>query len=844
MNSLLTALGELKAWQVALLAVIVAATGGAMFAAYSLATGSPSDATAENQQLIPVQRGDLVNDVSINGQLVYANRETLRFKAQGTVEELSVGEGERVDAGQVLAGLDAETIAGLEKAVAQAKINFRNAEDALEEARNPFSERDVAKAKTDVASAEVSLRDAQDALALLLAPSDVAAAQARAAASNAESSLAKAQEALDALLKPSALDLAQAWVAEANAKVALGNAEQALDSILKPSVLELLQTEGAVVSAKLAVQAAKDAYDVATSTPTADELAQAVASLDNASSAMANSRAEFQLALRDSAQKIEASNEALQTASDGYATVLRRWFGVDIIDNNTTGPDTLLTSWGAELSAIFDPRPQLQLLRDFSRGVAKDDPSTPWNEVTVYTWLALYPGTLQAECEGPPVGDTLCIRNELDRAWDTLTAAQDTVDTVTTQGAKAITAAEAAVNSAEKSHLAKVESLAEVQQGLGPLEIEIKKAGLDTATAKLVEAQEALSSLEGEADALDVQAKSQQVALAIANLEKAKDGLSELTDEPDPLVLKVQRFQVALSKANLDKANEDLAALEADADPLLKSIKEAQLALAKATLADEQAALAEMQAPDELDIALKETAVRSSRAGLDAAIAARDGASITAPWAGIVAAVDVEVGQQINRNTPILELVDPTVVEVDGIVDEIDVLFLRVGAAGIVTLEALQDQQLDGTVSEIASTARTQQGVVSYPIRIRVNVPEGIELPEGLSAVAQVIIRETRDGLLIPLQALYGTFDAPEVRLVVNGSTQIRPVVLGISDDFWTVVAEGLVEGDLVSMESQEVATSGFNFRTLRQFGGGGAGRGGFGGAGGGGGGGAGGGRR
>ena len=112
-------------------------------------------------------------------------------------------------------------------------------------------------------------------------------------------------------------------------------------------------------------------------------------------------------------------------------------------------------------------------------------------------------------------------------------------------------------------------------------------------------------------------------------------------------------------------------------------------------------------------------------------------------------------------------------------------------------------------------------------------VPEATRLPEGLSAVASVIIREDRNVLLLPLDALYGTFERPLVRIKFNGTIEERAVVLGNSDDFWVVIEEGVAEAELVVMQVQEATTQGFG--GFRQFAGGfGGQRGGFGGGGGG----------
>ena len=93
-----------------------------------------SDLLEDDQRLIPIQRGDLVNKVSVNGSLAYTNREFLSFGVQGTVGKVHINENDRVVTGQIIAELDTETIRNLERAVAQARVNLGDAavfKDAL-----------------------------------------------------------------------------------------------------------------------------------------------------------------------------------------------------------------------------------------------------------------------------------------------------------------------------------------------------------------------------------------------------------------------------------------------------------------------------------------------------------------------------------------------------------------------------------------------------------------------------------------------------------------------------------------------------------------------------------------
>ena len=101
----------------AVAAILVVAVG-ATYGAYTLTSGSGQASASENQQIIPVQYGDLAIQVSTNGSLNFPNRGTLTFGAAGTVGEVLVADGQRVKKGQALGALDAATVTLLGVAVA------------------------------------------------------------------------------------------------------------------------------------------------------------------------------------------------------------------------------------------------------------------------------------------------------------------------------------------------------------------------------------------------------------------------------------------------------------------------------------------------------------------------------------------------------------------------------------------------------------------------------------------------------------------------------------------------------------------------------------------------------
>ena len=761
-------LERLRSWKLWAGVVILAAIGAGGYFGFNAWTDSSSQEQAAQTQLVPVTLGDLVNDVSVTGTLTYTTRETVAFGQQGIVSDVAVSEGDTVSEGDVLAVLDAETVANLEKVIAQARIDVRNAEDALEDAQNPYTDAQIARAESDVANARLDLQNAEEDLSEFGVVSPDLIVQAHIDILSAQAQLESAAENRAALVTPTFQEIVRAQSRIVAAHTSLQDAEDALDELLNPD-----------------------------SDETADKVADYQAEIDSAEDSLIGAQYDLSTAESSAEERIRLAGDDLDTSQGEYNEVFEKWLGMSVAPHYGESPETIFAAHGVDLVSLFEGSITSELRRQFKWGILQDDPETPWSEAVVMSWVALYPGEVLVACGGLEAGPRrACIADEFLDAYELVQEQMENYETVQTEENEKVREAAVALANAEDA-------------------VESRRQALD----------DYLAEANAEPEELDLESKNWAIETAKADLLDAEDALADLMQPTDLDIEKADR-EIELAQTRLADAEEALAVLLEEADPVEALVKRAAVRLAMETLAEAEATLEEYNTVDQLEIELREAEVVAARATLDTAIENLERATLRAPFDGMVVGVNIEPGQQVNMNTQAIEIADPSIVEVSGSVDEIDVLFLQVGAQAAVTLEALGSQTLRGAVSSIANSGTSQQGVVTYPVTILVESSVADQLPEGLSATAQVIIREQTDSVLIPLQALYGSAQAPTVR-VVNGEDIVdRQVTLGISDDFWVVVEDGLAEGETISMEVVGSSTTQFGgigatFRAVGGFGGG-----------------------
>jgi RND family efflux transporter MFP subunit len=940
MRSIWSALKGLAAWQVLVLIIVLFGAAGATYGGYIRANGAESVELAEDQQLIPIRYGNLVNEVSTSGNLAFPDREMLTFGSGGTVSELNVEEGMPVSRGQVLASLDTFALASLEETKAQAEFDLQaavealdetklidplllaeahenvaaarlaleEALDALEDAREPHTVEEIESQRRLVADTELTLQNVRRALSDLELGHEVAVnesrqdragarvsleeakrelidfapsykfqvVQARQAFADAEAGLDAAVASLSDFNPSYSESLAQSRQAEADAMVAVEEARNVLKTFHSTYDQQLAQAKEVRADKELGLQEAVDALDELTSGHSRN-LVEARQAASDAQIALEQATAAVERFERSNRSRIENlvdEREELETSLQ--ETRLR-------LDNLLLAQDQGAGGLGWSIYTLESGK---EILED--RLAEVEEALADWTSVTVAEELAQRDlDDARAELVRLEKGlDPLAVAQQsavVELARTELQTAIDDVQALDTQGGSLrrgqleaavalaqerysrtsaeLTELESGPNSAGLRQLEEevVSARSEVSQAVlelgylimpaGPdvvsawqlrvslaeaavIDAEVAPAGDGTlrddgvaaATAWLATARDILAAISQGANPHQLTAIEAKAALAQSRLAEAQAELVRLGSAPDPIETEALQAQEAHLTVSLEQAREDLAELLEAPDSVTISLKEAQIVLAKASLADSEESLAELRlGPDSYEISLLEARVRTATLAVEEAGILLSGAVMRAPFDGFVSQALVERGDDVDPDTQIVEIVDPTVVEVDGIVDEIDVLSIRLGTAVKVTVDAVPGETIEGTVTQISPEARNQQGVVTYPITIQVDVRPGLDLREGLSAVASIVLREERDVLLVPQQALYGTFDEPVVKVLNStGALEDRSVALGASDDFWVSVKEGVKEGDQVAMEGSEVGTSQFSFRQFRRVTGGG----------------------
>lgn len=228
----------------------------------------------------------------------------------------------------------------------------------------------------------------------------------------------------------------------------------------------------------------------------------------------------------------------------------------------------------------------------------------------------------------------------------------------------------------------------------------------------------------------------------------------------------------------------------------------AQLALAEADRSRVEA-LGDLASQAQRDAA--QTQVDVLAAGLERAEAQLRRARVTAPFAGTVAQIDLEVGEVVGPGSPVARLVQLDPVRVSLSVPDRDVVALRPGMPVQVSSPA-RSGQFQGTVTSVPAAADTRTR--TFVVEVEVDNPSGELLP-GMIARVQVSDELGTEAVVIPQDWVVTRLDGAGVFTEREGTAVWQPVELGRVTYDQVVVTSGVSFGDRIIVNGHRLLVDG-----------------------------------
>jgi len=170
---------------------------------------------------------------------------------------------------------------------------------------------------------------------------------------------------------------------------------------------------------------------------------------------------------------------------------------------------------------------------------------------------------------------------------------------------------------------------------------------------------------------------------------------------------------------------------------------------------------------------------------------------IRAPFSGFVTSKSVEVGAVVSSGTPLMNLVDISTVKVRIQVPEKDIMKIKKGDMVEITSDILPGEKMFGTIQSIGYKADEGK---TYPVEIFVRNKNNL-LKAGMFVRVKIPSAIRGRTLLMPREALVGSYQEPKVYVVENNVAKLRPIVIGSEIGKKLEILQGLREGELVVVE-------------------------------------------
>ena len=193
-----------------------------------------------------------------------------------------------------------------------------------------------------------------------------------------------------------------------------------------------------------------------------------------------------------------------------------------------------------------------------------------------------------------------------------------------------------------------------------------------------------------------------------------------------------------------------------------------------------------------------------SEARIAIAEAALERTRLTAPFSGVIAEINGELGEFVTPSPvgipmpPTVDLIDATCLYISAPIDEVDAPLVKEGLPAIISLDAFPDRKFSGHVRRVAPyVLDLEKQARTVEIEAEFNDTNNDNLLPGYSADVEVLLASREDVLRIPTSVIT---EGNKVFIFQKetGQLTLREVETGLSNWEFTEITAGLREGEQV----------------------------------------------
>lgn len=202
------------------------------------------------------------------------------------------------------------------------------------------------------------------------------------------------------------------------------------------------------------------------------------------------------------------------------------------------------------------------------------------------------------------------------------------------------------------------------------------------------------------------------------------------------------------------------------------------------------------------DIAASEALVASARAEVRSAQSALRKTRIVAPFAGIVTAMDIEVGEIVSPGTAGIAIQSDGTYQIETFIPEVAIADIEPGQHATTTLDAYSgNTEFPAVVVSVDPAETVKNGVPTYKTLLAFTTKDP-RIRSGMTAEVRIVTGILEDAIVIPEGALGRDAEGAYVMIQVKKDKyERRAVETGDSPSLGQIeITYGLAEGEVISL--------------------------------------------